>query len=76
MVRDVTNVWKKTADARWGDAKSVCVEGSFADKSSISGGASQQASTDKKKESAAPRVDGSGALMGLVVGLVGALWML
>jgi hypothetical protein len=75
MVRDVTNVWKKTADARWGDAKSVCVEGSFGDKSSLAGGAPSQASTDKKK-SAAPRVAGSGALMGLVVGLVGALWVL
>lgn len=75
MIRDVTNVWKKTVDAHWGDAKSVCVEGSTGDKTSIAGGATTQASTEKKK-SAAPKVARSSALMGLVIGLAGALWML
>ena len=79
MVRDVTNVWKKTADARWGDAKSVCVEDSFADKSSLAGGSGTQGSSnddDKKKKNAAPRMASSGALMGLVIGLLAALCVL
>jgi hypothetical protein len=76
MIRDVTNVWKKTVDAHWGDAKSVCVEGSYGDKSALPGGSGTQASTDGKKKSAAARANGSGALMGLAVGLVGAVWLL
>lgn len=39
MVRDVEAVWKKAADARWGNTKDICVEGSTGDPSSLSGGA-------------------------------------
>jgi hypothetical protein len=73
MIRDTTNVWKKTADARWGDAKSVCVEGSYGHESSVAGGTQTAAA---KSKSVAPTVTKSGALMGLVVGLVGMLLVL
>ncbi|KAF2688720.1 hypothetical protein K458DRAFT_475396 [Lentithecium fluviatile CBS 122367] len=74
MYRDVTNVWMKTADARWGDSNSVCIEGSTGHESSISGGFKTLAAVTKK--SAAPTATKSSALMGLFVGLVGALMVL
>ncbi|KAF2263646.1 hypothetical protein CC78DRAFT_518116 [Lojkania enalia] len=61
MVRDVEAVWKKTVDARWGDAKATCVTDSVGDASSLSGGAEKE---DKK--GAATRMGGS---TGLVAGL-------
>ncbi|KAF2729874.1 hypothetical protein EJ04DRAFT_446327 [Polyplosphaeria fusca] len=70
MVRDVTNVWKKTVDARWGDAKKTCVEGSTRDKSSLSGGA---ATSENGKKSAAPRMDASASLMAGAAAIAGML---
>jgi hypothetical protein len=37
MVRDPVEVWKRAADARWGDVEKVCVEGSTGHPSSLSG---------------------------------------
>jgi hypothetical protein len=73
MIRDTTNVWKKTADARWGDAKSVCIEGSYGEKSSLAGGTQTASATN---ESGAATVVKSGALTALVVGLVGVFLVL
>ncbi|ORY07131.1 hypothetical protein BCR34DRAFT_28177 [Clohesyomyces aquaticus] len=69
MIRDVTNVWKKAVDARWGDAKSVCVEGSTGHKSSLSGGT--PSAKPKAKTGSSSRLGGlSETLLVVVVGFV------
>ncbi|KAF2878259.1 hypothetical protein BDV95DRAFT_479193 [Massariosphaeria phaeospora] len=74
MVRDVEATWKKTVDAKWGDANKFCVEGSVAHKSSLSGGAEIKNDKDKKGAAASKGVDGG--LVAAVVGIVGMLLML
>jgi hypothetical protein len=49
MVRNVTNVWKKTVDAFWGDKNKYCVDGSLNQKSSLSGGAATQGGDNNAK---------------------------
>ncbi|KAF2119140.1 hypothetical protein BDV96DRAFT_487670 [Lophiotrema nucula] len=61
MVRDVEAVWKKTVDARWGDAEKTCVDGSTKDKSSLSGGAPTDGG---KKKSAAVKIGGGTMVAG------------
>ncbi len=52
MVRDVTNVWKKTVDAQWSNnGKNLCVSGSTGDPSSLSGGAKPQQGNPSTKGS-------------------------
>lgn len=74
MVKDVTAVWKKAADARWGDTKNVCVEGSTGHPSSLSGGAKPQEGNPGVK-SAAETISGSGIFMTVVAALC-ALFMI
>lgn len=64
MIRDVTNVWKKTVDAHWGDAKQTCVDDSVGHESSLSGGA--KTASNAKKPSAAPGMSVNGAMMAVV----------
>ena len=71
MVRDVSNVWRKVVDARWGpDANAVCVDGSTAHKSALSGGddvlpdgtpTSQTGGASNEKTGAAPRIAAAGS---------------
>ncbi|KAF2183866.1 hypothetical protein K469DRAFT_667597 [Zopfia rhizophila CBS 207.26] len=74
MIRDVEAMWKKTVDARWGDSKAVCVEGSTGHKSSVSGGALVK---NGKASGAAPRTSGvSCALTAAIAGVIGMALML
>lgn len=70
MVRDVEAVWKKTADARWGNTKDVCVEGSTGHSSSLSGGAKPKEGDvgdgEKEKESAAVKLGSSGVTAAVI----------
>ncbi|KAF2471196.1 uncharacterized protein BDR25DRAFT_342528 [Lindgomyces ingoldianus] len=77
MIRDVTNTWKKTVDARWGDTKATCVEGSTGHNSSLSGGSPTSANNGNVKKGAGTRVEGVGAAMiATVAGLVGIVLMI
>lgn len=58
MVRDVTNVWKKTVDGQWGDANSVCVDGSTGQESSTP-------TAQGQKTSAASTMGASGVLVAI-----------
>ncbi|CAO2648299.1 Nn.00g075660.m01.CDS01 [Neocucurbitaria sp. VM-36] len=76
MVRDVEAVWKKAADARWGNTKDVCVEDSTGHASSLSGGAKpQQGNQGSTKDSAAVNLGGSGFLTAAAIGFF-ALFMM
>lgn len=71
MIRDVEAVWRKTVDARWGDAKKVCVEGSTGHKTSLSGGDPTVGQQQPKKKGSAMRLAGpDGVLAALVVGVI------
>lgn len=75
MYRDVTNVWKKTVDAHFGDKGKHCVEGSTGDKTSISGGF-QVAASGNTKKGAAANVGVSGVMVGAMVAVLGVFALL
>ncbi|PSN60256.1 hypothetical protein BS50DRAFT_604824 [Corynespora cassiicola Philippines] len=75
MVRDVQEVWKKTVDARWGDASQVCVEGSVGHESSLSGGAPTAEGSRKSGATKMSKMS-SGAAMAVAVGLFAAVVVL
>ena len=73
MIQDVSVVWKKTVDAKWGDKSKVCVEGSTGHKSA-SAGKAQLANGDTTKKTAAATKLG-GALTAAVVAAAVAVLM-